>query len=63
MGWVGTPDPAKYRPDTQFLTPKQVEEEVKKGNVMLWKVRGRGGRGRGGCSGQRSSREGGCSGR
>ncbi|KXZ43889.1 hypothetical protein GPECTOR_78g77 [Gonium pectorale] len=36
-GWVGTPDPTKYAPGTSRLSPKELQEEVDKGNVMMWK--------------------------
>ncbi|KAG2426477.1 hypothetical protein HXX76_011707 [Chlamydomonas incerta] len=36
-GWVGTPDPSKYAPGTTDLSPKELQEEVAKGNVMMWK--------------------------
>ncbi|KAG2452396.1 hypothetical protein HYH02_002639 [Chlamydomonas schloesseri] len=36
-GWVGTPDPSKYAPGTEQLSPKELAEEVAKGNVMMWK--------------------------
>ncbi|GIL79490.1 hypothetical protein Vretimale_18373 [Volvox reticuliferus] len=36
-GWVGTPDPRKYAPGTSDLSPRELKEEVDKGNVMLWK--------------------------
>jgi hypothetical protein len=32
--WFGTPDPSKYAPGTNVLTPQQLEEERSKGNIM-----------------------------
>lgn len=37
-GWVGNPDPTKYAAITD-LSPRELKEEIDKGNVMLWKVR------------------------
>ncbi|EFJ45938.1 hypothetical protein VOLCADRAFT_105735 [Volvox carteri f. nagariensis] len=36
-GWVGTPDPTKFAPGTSELSPRELKEEIDKGNVMLWK--------------------------
>ncbi|GIL52235.1 hypothetical protein Vafri_8159 [Volvox africanus] len=36
-GWVGTPDPSKYAPGTSDLSPRELKEEIEKGNVMMWK--------------------------
>ncbi|GFR51690.1 hypothetical protein Agub_g14133, partial [Astrephomene gubernaculifera] len=36
-GWVGTPDPTKFAPGTSHLGPRELQEELDKGNVMLWK--------------------------
>ena len=33
-GWVGTPDPAKYKAGTNFLNEAELEEECRKGNVV-----------------------------
>lgn len=32
--WFGTPDPAKFVPGTNLLTPQQLEKERAKGNIM-----------------------------
>ena len=34
-GWIGTPDPEKFAPGTNALSPTDLASEVKKGNVIL----------------------------
>ncbi|GLC39093.1 hypothetical protein PLESTB_000008200 [Pleodorina starrii] len=36
-GWVGTPDPTKYAAGTADLPPRELKEEIEKGNIMMWK--------------------------
>ncbi len=33
-GWVGTPDPTKYAPGTNYLSPEELEQEIAAGNVV-----------------------------
>jgi hypothetical protein len=33
-GWVGTPDPSKYKEGTNYLSESELAEEVRKGNVV-----------------------------
>jgi len=35
-GWMGRPDPRKYAAGTNYLSPKELEQELQAGNVVAF---------------------------